>query len=174
MIESVTHRRRAVIIDDDTALTAFVRELLSDDGFDVVVHPRWHDAHRVVAEHQPDIVLVDLKFGGLELGWQVVDRLTLDPMTRHIPVIVWSAALESLKAHEPVLLAAHGQYIIGKPFDIDVLLQTIERALLDHPRLDRRTDDVTRTGASDARQNMSLLQPINSIDGQSRLTAINT
>ena len=172
MIGPMTYRHRAVVIDDDTALTGFVRELLVDEGFEVVVHPKWQDAHRVVAEHQPDIVLVDLIFGGVELGWQVVDRLTLDPTTRHIPVIVWSAAIDSLRAHERVLLAAHGRYMIGKPFDIDVLLQTLERALVDHPALPRLPDHLASDGADDPPEQISVSQPTVGLQARSRLAAV--
>src|SRR3982751_5493256 len=56
------------------------------------------------------------------------ELLTLDPETRSIPVIVCSAAIQNLRAHEP-LLQKFGVDVLPKPFDLEVLLAKVQSAL---------------------------------------------
>jgi len=138
-----SHQRgRVVVIDDDAALSEVVSELLTDEGYEVVVHPRWHDGHQLVAEQRPSVVLLDLNFGVGEDGWRLLDRLMLDPATRAIPVILWSAAVDSLRAHQPAILPGYGHYTIGKPFDIATLLSTVAQAVSEHPLTVRFAESV--------------------------------
>jgi len=80
-------------------------------------------------------VLLDLRFGAQEYGWRILDQLILDPATRCIPVIVTSGAVESLRTHAPALLAQNGLFALPKPFDVDGLLGTVEKALAESSRL---------------------------------------
>jgi CheY-like chemotaxis protein len=76
-----------------------------------------------------DLILLDVHLNVEQNGWHILDVLGLDPVTRPVPVIVWSAASESLTAHAPVLLPKYGVYALPKPFDLDTLLDSISHAL---------------------------------------------
>jgi CheY-like chemotaxis protein len=140
-------RARIVVIDDDAVLAELVQTLLVEEGFEVVVCGRWQDAHAVVASHKPDLVLLDLHLGDAEYGWRILDRLTVDPTTRRIPVILWSGAHESLRAHAPVLLPQHGLFVLPKPFDLETLLGTVAVALAAYPPAVRPTTPAIRLRA---------------------------
>ena len=77
---------------------------------------------------QPDLILLDIRMGGEESGWTLLELLTLDPQTRPIPLIVCSAAIRDLQDHQP-LLDRFGIGVLPKPFDLEVLLEKVEAAL---------------------------------------------
>jgi len=78
-ISQTAARARIVVIEDDSILTEVIRELPVDEGFAVSVCKWWEDAHACVAVFQPDLVMLDLRFGDEEHGWRILDQLILDP-----------------------------------------------------------------------------------------------
>ena len=122
-------RPRIAVINDDTAFLNLMEELLEkEEGYDVGVCREADDAYRFVKDQRPDLVILDIRVGHEENGWQILELLTLDPVTRPIPVIVCSAALHSLAEHQP-LLEQYGCEVLEKPFDLDALLAKVLAAL---------------------------------------------
>ncbi len=72
-------QRRIVIVDDDPVLAGLVRDLLIEEHFDVTLCKWWKDAQACVVQCQPDLVLLDLRFGNSDSGWRVLDELRGDP-----------------------------------------------------------------------------------------------
>ena len=122
-------RARVAAINDDPALLALLRELLGvSEGYDVVTCKVGEQAYDFVKERRPDLILLDIRMGGEEIGWTVLERLTLDPETRPIPVIVCSAAVDRLAKHGP-RLERYGVEVLPKPFELDALLEKVEACL---------------------------------------------
>lgn len=122
-------KARIALINDDTTFLGLMHDLLeSIDGYDVQICKEGNHAYQFVKEMQPDLVLLDIRMGGEEIGWTILECLTLDPQTRPIPTIVCSAAVTELQAHQPQL-QAFGIDILPKPFDLDVLLEKVRAAL---------------------------------------------
>jgi CheY-like chemotaxis protein len=117
---------RVLVIDDDLALVAILRDLLELEGYEVVTHGRAEDVQDLVQRVCPSAILLDLRLGGREAGWDVLDGLALDPATRSIPVILCSGAVDSLAARAAVLRPEYGVRVLPKPFDADVLLALLE------------------------------------------------
>ena len=82
---------------------------------------------------RPDLVILDIRVGHEESGWTILNLLTLDPATRPIPVIICSAAIDSLQEHEE-LLQKYDCEVLPKPFDLDALLDKVEAALAKYRR----------------------------------------
>lgn len=124
------HRQtRIAVINDDTPFLELMRELLQgEEGYQVHICREWEDAHGFVKQYQPDLVILDIVMGGEELGWKILNMLTLDPRTRSFPVIVCSAAIQSLHDHQE-LLSRYGIRALPKPFDLDTLLETVRMTL---------------------------------------------
>jgi CheY-like chemotaxis protein len=120
---------RVAVINDDTAFLNLMRDLLeTEGGYEAVICREWDDAHAFVKDQRPALVILDIRIGGEEHGWTILNLLTLDPETRRIPVIVCSAAIQSLHQHQD-LLGKYGICALPKPFDIDALLETVARML---------------------------------------------
>jgi len=122
-------RARIAVINDDTAFLDLMRDLLeNEENYDVVVCKEWDNAYQFVKNEQADLVILDIRIGGEEHGWTILNLLTLDPATRRIPAIVCSAAIQSLHEHHE-MLSKLGIHALAKPFDLDTLLATIEASL---------------------------------------------
>ena len=122
-------RARIVVINDDTDFLSLMSELLTEVGeYDVEVCREADHAYRFVKDQIPDLVILDIRIEGQERGWAILECLTLDPKTYGIPVIVCSAAIRELQAHQE-LLDRYGIDVLTKPFDLDALLEKVEVAL---------------------------------------------
>jgi CheY-like chemotaxis protein len=122
-------RGRLAVVDDDTTFLQLMHDLLEEDeNFEVLIHREWDNAYDFVKEQRPDLVILDIRIGGEERGWTILNLLTLDPVTRPIPVIVCSAAIQSLHTHQP-WLDQFGICALPKPFDLDMLLDMVNRVL---------------------------------------------
>lgn len=122
-------RARIALINDDTVFLGLMQELLETiEGYQVTICREGDQAYEFVKQQQPDLVILDIRMGGEETGWTVLELLTLDPATRPIPLIVCSAAIRDLQDHEP-LLKQYGIDVLPKPFDLDALLENVEAAL---------------------------------------------
>jgi DNA-binding NtrC family response regulator len=122
-------RARIAVINDDTDFLDLMRDLLQEEeDFEVLICKEWDHAYQFVKDEQPDLVIQDIRIGGEEHGWTILNLLTLDPATRPIPMIVCSAAIYSLHEHQE-MLSKFGIHALPKPFDLDNLLQTIEDSL---------------------------------------------
>src|SRR5215204_1851770 len=126
---SAGRRERIAVINDDTAFLDLMRELLArEEGYEVIICKEWNNAYQFVKDERPDLLILDIRVGGEEHGWTILNLLTLDPETRPLPVIVCSAAIQSLHEHQP-WLDKLGVCALPKPFDLDMLLETVRRVL---------------------------------------------
>jgi CheY-like chemotaxis protein len=122
-------RSRIAVINDDVPFLALMEDLLqSIEGYEVLICKEGDRAYEFVKQRRPDLVILDIRMGGEEIGWTVLELLTLDPATRPIPLIVCSAAVQDLQAHEP-LLQRYGVAVLPKPFDLDALLEQVRAGL---------------------------------------------
>jgi CheY-like chemotaxis protein len=85
---------RALIVDDNAEFLAAARTLLQREGISIVaVASTSAEALRLVEEHDPDVVLVDINLGD-ESGFDLAERLS-PAAGRRWPVILISADAEA-------------------------------------------------------------------------------
>jgi CheY-like chemotaxis protein len=132
-MEQQARRGRLAVINDDTVFLDLMHELLQDEeGYEVLICREWDNAYQFVKDHRPDLVILDIRIGGEERGWTILNLLTLDPATRPTPVIVCSAAIQSLHEHQE-WLDRFGVRALPKPFDLDTLLEAVSGMLAERP-----------------------------------------
>jgi len=119
---------RIAVINDDTAFLDLMHELLESEGFEVVPYREYQDVQKKIKAALPDLVVLDVVMSGEERGWQILELLTLDPVTRGVPIIVCTAAIRSLRDREEQLNRL-GIRSLPKPFDLDDLLALVRDAL---------------------------------------------
>lgn len=141
-MEQITQSRaRIVVINDDTDFLSLMTELLTEtEGYDVQVCREGNHAYQFVREQLPDLVILDIRIEGQDLGWAILECVTLDPKTNPIPMIVCSAAIRELQAHEE-LLERYGIDVLTKPFDLNALLDKVAAALERGKRQNQRGGD---------------------------------
>jgi CheY-like chemotaxis protein/CHASE3 domain sensor protein len=83
-------RRVLLVIEDDAAFAAIVRDLSREIGFQALVAGTADEALTLARQFKPSAVVLDVGLPD-ESGLMVLDRLKRDDATRHIPIHVVSA-----------------------------------------------------------------------------------
>src|SRR4029450_4829810 len=79
----VTWPRARAIINDDTPFLALMRELLEvDETYEVLICKEWDNAYQFVRDQQPDLIIQDIRIGGEEKGWTILNLRRWDPKRR--------------------------------------------------------------------------------------------
>ena len=115
-------RRRVLVVDDDDIIRGFVSEALEDEGYDIRTAANGRHALNVLRDWKPDLIVLDLMMPEMD-GWtfRAEQRKLAD--ASDVPVVILSAARD-LRARAATLDPVS---ILGKPFDLDELLRTIDR-----------------------------------------------
>jgi CheY-like chemotaxis protein len=120
---------RIAVIDDDAVFLDLMQDLLgAGEGYEVITSSDWLDSFGFLKQAQPDLIILDLMMGREQTGWAILELLHEDEATRDIPVIVCSAAAPALDQHADRLRRGPVS-AMAKPFDVDALLDEIERML---------------------------------------------
>lgn len=115
--------RCVLVVEDDTLISSFVAEALSDSGYAVRVATNGQEALRELP-WGPDLILLDLGMPLLD-GWGFRAEQRTNPETAGIPVILMSA-LDNLESHAELLDV---QGVLPKPFTLDSLLDVVENTI---------------------------------------------
>jgi DNA-binding response OmpR family regulator len=116
------------VVDDDAAFVDLMREVLTDEGYRVVVSTAEEDAAAMVARARPALAILDLRMTEASSGFTILRTLRDDPSTAALPVLICSADVIFLRDHADELRTL-GCQTLPKPFDLDTLLRTV-RAML--------------------------------------------
>lgn len=119
--------RTVLIVDDEAAIRRAVQGVLQDDGFLTIQVESGEDALRVVAERQPDLVLLDIWMSGLD-GIETL-RILRERWPR-LPVVMMSGHASIATAIEATRIGASD--FIEKPIDLDRLLAAVRAILRQH------------------------------------------
>ena len=117
-----------VVINDEQDLLVLFRELLEGEGYRVstLTYPTADLADLQILA--PDLVILDMLFGGEDRGWQFLQHLRLTRATAELPVLVCTAAVRLVRDAQDYL-ANMGIGVILKPFDIDPFLAEVAQRL---------------------------------------------
>lgn len=122
------HKPCVVVVDRDPIFLELIDLLLDANGYSTIGCRSARTAQPLIREAQPALVLIDVRNGGDDPNWLVIDMLRLDPTTAQLPIIVCSIDAEYLreKADYFELL---GITSIAKPFRTVDLLCRLEREI---------------------------------------------
>lgn len=122
----MTLPKTVLIVDDDPGILLSLDFLMNKAGYTVLIARDGAEALQLVAEHQPDAVLLDIMMPGVD-GYEVCRQIKNNPVWSHAKVIMLSA-----KSRESDIQKAHelgaDQYIT-KPFSTKDLLAEVNKQL---------------------------------------------
>ena len=121
-------RVRIAVVDDDASHVELLREVLEDEGYEVVVSVDLRDAVVLVKDQRPTLVILDLFQARQLIGLDVVRQLKADRETRDIPVVVISADTAALRTNAAEL-RMYGVVAMGKPYGLEEFLSNIQGAV---------------------------------------------
>lgn len=113
-----------LIVDDEKNYLLVLKELLGEEGYEVVTAQSASEALSIFQESEPDLVITDMKMPGMS-GMELLSALKEKDL--HLPVIMMTAYGTVEKAVEAMKKGAY-DYII-KPFDNETLKKTVVKAL---------------------------------------------
>jgi signal transduction histidine kinase len=113
-----------LVIEDELRLRNNLKVLLSNEGYRVTTAENGADGIRKAGERPYDLVITDLVMPEVD-GFQVMNYLKA-----HLPDTVVLAMTGYVSSESAIAALRHGAYdYLTKPFDVDIMKLTIERAL---------------------------------------------
>jgi AmiR/NasT family two-component response regulator len=115
---------RVVIAEDEAIIRLDLKEMLEEEGYDVVAETgRGDEALELVRENKPDLCIFDIKMPGLD-GLSVAREVTTDRQAAVLILTAFSQRHLIEQARDAGVLA----YLV-KPFERNELVPAIELAL---------------------------------------------
>jgi len=113
-----------VVVDDEIHVLELLRDVLEDDGMEVVTFSHPANVKAIGRRRNPDLMLLDLMLPG-KSGIQLARELQSEGLAG-TPMIAMSASSSMLRAASESELF---EETLAKPFDVGELLDCVERHL---------------------------------------------
>ena len=120
--------KRVVVVDDEPAVGAAVRDLLVPEGFQVDTPTDPQSALPELLRAVPDLVILDVNMPGMS-GWELCALLRRQSATREIPVLFLTGRREV--RDRITAMQVGGSDYLAKPFGADDLRRKVN-SLLQH------------------------------------------
>lgn len=114
--------KQILVIDDDEGILDGFQAMLEAEGYEVITCPNGEYLPSFSSKRYPDLILLDVLLSGQD-GRKLCKQLKSQPDTKSIPVIIMSAALNIEESAREAL----ANDFLGKPFDMDEVLQMITK-----------------------------------------------
>lgn len=116
-----------LVVDDNPDACEMMTRLVAASGHRGASAASGEEALDYVVSNRVDLVILDNMMPGIN-GIEVLRRMKLDPRTRDIPVVMWSA-IGDREFREHVVRKGAADYWVKSSFDYSALGAMIERAL---------------------------------------------
>lgn len=90
--------KKIIIIDEDTSLLKAYQEMFKAKDVSVVGAATGQEGLTLVSAEKPDVILLDIMLPGGMNGFDVLEQLEANPLTKNVPVII----LTNLDSEEKV------------------------------------------------------------------------
>ncbi len=116
---------KILVADDDTAILEAIKLILESEGYDVCVTADGSTIYQMEKEKEyPDLLVLDIWMSGVN-GTDICKYLKNNNRTKNIPVVMISANRDALEMAKK----AGADDFVAKPFDVDDLLEHVEKNL---------------------------------------------
>lgn len=112
--------RPVLIVDDDEATRAVLRELLRESGFRVVEAREGAEALEVMQQDPPSVVVLDVQMPGVD-GPAFARELRMS--LRRVPLVILTGASDPRREAD----RCNAEAYLAKPFDADDLVRVVKR-----------------------------------------------
>jgi CheY-like chemotaxis protein len=103
-----------LIIDDEPQNRRLLEALLQPEGYRTQSASSGDEAMALIAEHAPDLVLLDIMMPGID-GFEVATRIKSNPATANIPIIMVTA--QDGRGARVIGLNSGVEEFLSKPID---------------------------------------------------------
>ncbi len=127
-LEQTKMGSKILVVDDDKDIANWLKHALIYYGFDVMTANDGYQCLEAVAEHIPDLILLDMMMPRMD-GATTIRRLREEEHSRHIPIIVLSANPPNDGEERAQLIGAGVKEFLKKPVPIEHVVVEIEKHL---------------------------------------------
>jgi len=113
-----------LVVDDSVTVRKVTGRLLERHGMNVLTAKDGVDAMAVLAEHRPDVLLLDIEMPRMD-GFEVATQVRQDAQLKNLPIIMITS--RTGQKHRDRAMAIGVNDYLGKPYQESVLLQSIAR-----------------------------------------------
>lgn len=122
-----------LVVDDNLMLRSIMQRRLKRVGLDVLLATNGAEGVEVAEALLPDLILMDMTMPVMD-GWTATRLLRENPVTRHIPILAFTAQPMSLQGEDALAIGCNGH--IAKPFEFPDALEKIRQLLNIDPPAD--------------------------------------
>jgi two-component system, NtrC family, response regulator HydG len=115
---------RLLLVDDNEAYLDSTRDVMEDEGYEVLTATGGKEAVQLVASQQFDVVVMDIKMPGMNGVESFIEMKRFDPGVKVIMCTAYIVENMIRQALEQGALA-----VLNKPFEMGLLLKTIENVM---------------------------------------------
>jgi len=116
-----------MVVDDEPEIVKMVQKIMESRGHRVTTAKDGLEAVETAKRERPDVMILDLNLPKID-GFEVCKRIKSDADTKHIPVVMLTAAYVTVQDAEKGVGAGADEYVV-KPFLREVLVHNVERLL---------------------------------------------
>jgi DNA-binding response OmpR family regulator len=114
---------RILVVDDEPSIRSLVRDVLEEEGHEVLLAEDGFAGLRMAEQHAPDCVVLDVMMPGLD-GHAVLQRLRASHGGFSLPVVMLTAAADDEHAWQAWTEGV--DYFLPKPFEPLELLRFLD------------------------------------------------
>ena len=113
---------RILVVDDEPTIRGLVRDVLEEEGHEVLLAEDGYAGLRMIEQHRPDCVVLDVMMPGLD-GHSVLQRVRASQRGT-VPVVMLTAAADDSHAWQAWTEGV--DYFLPKPFEPLELLRFLD------------------------------------------------
>jgi CheY-like chemotaxis protein len=121
-------RKKILVVDDEADIRKLIVKVLRDRGHVVVEADRGKLALQLVKLESPDLIVLDAMLPEVH-GFDIAKRIRSSSRYGHIPIVMVSAVYRGWRIAQDVKQAYGVDAYIEKPFKVQELIDTVEKAL---------------------------------------------
>ena len=117
-----------LVVDDEPTIRELAADALREAGYDVAVAANGAEALGLMQHRIPNAVVLDLMMPRVD-GGSLVELARADPRLARVPIVVLTAAYGA----EDMAERLGARICLTKPFELDALVDAVDRAVDDEP-----------------------------------------
>jgi DNA-binding response OmpR family regulator len=118
--------KRLLLVEDDLYSAETLKFAMEAKGHKVTMATNGKDALTMVNGEQPQLIILDVMMPKMD-GYHFCRLLKFDTRFKHIPIIIVSSKIQD--ADRALGLACGANEYIAKPYDLNMLTETVDRYL---------------------------------------------
>ena len=118
---------KILLVEDDPIESRMYQNLFIQEGFEVIAVDNGQDCRQKAVDTKPDIILLDAMMPKMN-GFEVLDVLRFDPLTRQYPIIMLTNLSDPHYADEAMKRGAT-KFIIKSQMENQKLVQLVREVI---------------------------------------------